>query len=115
MHLSLLDVSESCNKLRMADLMLAPSPLKLEYLAWAGFCLEEQLKYAVLSMCPSCKCCTSKCLGLAEASQCGSAACCAISLELLQVPDPRRDERKAETEYPIMVLYDVRLAISLTL
>ena len=32
-----------------------------------------------------------------------------------QVPDPRRDERKAETEYPIMVLYDVRLAISLTL
>ncbi len=36
-------------------------------------------------------------------------------LGLLQVPDPRRDERKAETEYPIMVLYDVRLAISLTL
>ncbi|CAL5224558.1 g7261 [Coccomyxa viridis] len=38
-----------------------------------------------------------------------------MAVEAKQVPDPRRDERKAETEYPIMVLYDVRLAISLTL
>ena len=43
----------------------------------------------------------------------GTAA--ADSGSFMQVPDPRRDERKAETEYPIMVLYDVRLAISLTL
>ncbi|CAK0787664.1 hypothetical protein CVIRNUC_010886 [Coccomyxa viridis] len=38
-----------------------------------------------------------------------------MAVEAKQVPNPRRDERKAETEYPIMVLYDVRLAISLTL
>lgn len=95
--------------------MLALSPLRLEHTSWAGFCLEQQLNCAVLKMCPSCTCCTNKCLGLAQAIQCGSAPCCAITLERLQVPDPRRDERKAETEYPIMVLYDVRLAISLTL
>lgn len=33
----------------------------------------------------------------------------------MQVPDAERDQRKAETEYPLLVLYDVRLAISLVL
>ena len=33
----------------------------------------------------------------------------------MQVPDEDRDRAKAGTEYPTLVLYDVRLAISLTL
>jgi hypothetical protein len=34
---------------------------------------------------------------------------------LLQVPDAQRDELKAQTDYPLLVLYDVRLAITLVL
>ena len=33
----------------------------------------------------------------------------------MHVPDEERDRAEAGTEYPTLVLYDVRLAISLTL
>ncbi|KAK9905022.1 hypothetical protein WJX75_007970 [Coccomyxa subellipsoidea] len=38
-----------------------------------------------------------------------------VAVEAKHVPDADRDERQAETEYPLLVLYDVRLAISLVL
>ncbi|EIE19080.1 hypothetical protein COCSUDRAFT_44861 [Coccomyxa subellipsoidea C-169] len=38
-----------------------------------------------------------------------------VAVEAKHVPDVDRDELKAETEYPMLVLYDVRLAISLVL
>ena len=42
MHASLLDIGESCYKMRTANLMLAPSPLKLGHVAWAGCCLSPE-------------------------------------------------------------------------
>lgn len=33
----------------------------------------------------------------------------------MQVPDALQDQQKAQTDYPMLVLYDVRLAISLVL
>ncbi|BDA49469.1 probable BTB/POZ domain-containing adapter for CUL3-mediated RhoA degradation protein at N-terminal half [Coccomyxa sp. Obi] len=38
-----------------------------------------------------------------------------VAVEAKHVPDADRDEKKAETDYPLLVLHDVRLAISLVL